>query len=51
MARPTRHCEDPTSSWVNGDIAYRGNETCKTIIKPPPPPPTPPGDHTDEIPF
>jgi hypothetical protein len=44
MTRPTRHCEDRTLIWVNGDIAYRGTETCKTIIEPPPPPPPPLGD-------
>lgn len=47
MARPIRICEDPVIVWVNGDLGYRGTETCKIIIPPPPPPkppPTPLGD-------
>jgi hypothetical protein len=42
MARPVRHCEDPSIVWVNGDLGYQGTETCKIIIPPPPPPPPPP---------
>jgi hypothetical protein len=42
MPRPTRHCEDRSFVWVNGDIGYRGTETCKTIIEPPPSPTPPP---------
>ena len=46
MARPVRHCEDPHTVWVNGDLAYQGTETCKIIPppEPPPPPPEPLGD-------
>jgi hypothetical protein len=41
MSRPTRHCEDRSFVWINGDIGYRGTETCKTIIETPTQP-TPP---------
>lgn len=43
MARPTRHCEDRFLIWVNGDIGYQGNETCKHMM-PEPPSPAPLGD-------
>lgn len=38
MARPTRHCEDPQLIWVNGDIGYRGTESCKHTVQTPPSP-------------